>query len=267
MSSISSCDSYQISVENEDEPYIKQLDELEEEHSGSDSSTDNYAEKTKNMKTELELVSLYLKCKKGGYNAAYNQHKTYSDALLFISLMFSGSLVVFPYFSAEKVAISSLGVLTMFCIFFKHHYNFDVSSNRFQTVSLQYGKILANVETFLSKLVYFSNKVEKQTAFYEKMREIESKLCDFNEETAPISTVTNEINVFSSIHSVEIKQIELQNRYKKVKREIDKIKAKNGNETRLQFLKENQKIIKDEIKNPDYSFIRIPLEQESKVYL
>jgi hypothetical protein len=123
------------------------------------------------------------------------------------------------------------------------------------------------VESFLPKLVYFSNKTEKQIAFYEKMREIESKLCDFNEETVPISTVTNEINVFSSIHSVEIKQIELQNRYKKVKREIDKIKAKNGNETRLQFLKENQKIIKDEIKNPDYSFIRIPLEQESKVYL
>ena len=64
MSSISSCDSYQISVENEDEPYIKRLNELEEEHSGSDSSTDNYVEKTKNMKTELELVSLYLKCKK-----------------------------------------------------------------------------------------------------------------------------------------------------------------------------------------------------------
>jgi len=258
MSSVSSCDSYQISVENEDEPYIKRLDELEEEHSGSDSSTDNYAEKTKNMKTELELVSLYLKCKKGGYDTAYNQHKTYSDALLFISLMFSGTLVVFPFFSAEKVAISSLGVLTMFCIFFKHHYNFDVSSNRFQTVSLQYGKILANVETFLSKLVYFSNKVEKQTAFYEKMREIESKLCDFNEET-----VSNPMNIFSSIHSVELKQTELQNRYKMVKREIDQNKA---NSARLQFLKENRKKIKDEIKNPDYSFIRIPLEKELKMY-
>jgi len=267
MSSISSCDSYQISVENDDEPYIKRLDELEEEHSGSDGSTENYAEKTQNMKNELELVSLYLKCKKGVYNMAYCQHKSYSDALLLISLMFSGTLVVFPFFSAEKMAISSLGVLIMLSIFLKHYCNFDISSHRFHTISLQYGKILANVESFLPKLVYFSNKTEKQIAFYEKMREIESKLCDFNEETAPISTVTNQINVFSSIHTVEIKQIELQNRYKKVKREIDKIKAKNGNQARLQYLKENQKIIKDEIKNPDYSFIRTPLEQESKVYL
>ena len=261
MSSLSSCDSYQISVDNEDEPYIRRMNELEEEHSGSDSSVDNYAEKTQNMKTELELVSLYLKCKKRVYNVAYNQHKTYSDALLFISLLFSGTLVVFPFFSAEKVAISSLGVLTMICIFFKHYYNFDISSNRFQTVSHQYGKILANVETFLSKLVYFSNRIERQTVFYEKMREIESKLCDFNEEIVPI--FTNQINIFSSIHSVELKQTELQSRYKKVKREIDQNKASPG---RLQFLKENRKKIKDQIKNPDYSFIKNPLEQEWKMY-
>ena len=271
MSSISSCDSYQISVDDEDEPYIKRLDELEEEHSGSDGSTENHAEKTQNMKTELELVSLYLKCKRGVYNTAYQQHKTYSDALLFVSLIFSGTLVVFPFFIAEKVAISSLGVLTMICIFFKHYYNFDISSNRFQTISLHYGKILANVETFLSKLVYFSNRIERQTVFYEKMREIESKLCDFNEEIMPISTVTNQINVFSSIHDVEIKQNELQNRYKMVKREIIKIKSKKNSgekdKTRLAFLSANKKIINDEIKNPDYSFIRTPLEQESKIYL
>ena len=260
MSSISSCDSYQISVDNDDEPYIKRLDELEEEHSGSDGSAENHGEKTQNMKTELELVSLYLKCKKGVYNMAYQQHKTYSNALLFVSLMFSGTLVVFPFFSAEKVAISSLGVLTMVCIFFKHYYNFGISSNQFHTVSLQYGKILANVETFLSKLVYYCNKIERQTVFYEKMREIECKLCDFNEET-----VSNSMNIFSSIHSVELKQTELQNRYKMVKREIDQNKAKNP--ARLQFLKENRKKIKDEMKNPDYSFIRTPLEQECKMYL
>ena len=70
------------------------------------------------------------------------------------------------------------------------------------------------------------------------------------------------MNIFSSIHSVELKQTELQNRYKMVKREIDQNKA---NPARLQFLKENRKKIKEEIKNPDYSFIRIPLEKELKM--
>ncbi len=285
MSSISSCDSYHISIDDEDDPYIKRLDELEEEHSGSDSgsSSDNNlffmndAEKTKNMKNELEIVSLYLKCKKGFYNTEYRQHKTYSDALLLVSLAFSGSLVVFPFFSAEKVAISSLGLLTMICIFFKHYWNFDVSSNQLNTISLRYGKIQLDVETFLSKLVYFSNKVEKQTAFYEKMREIETKLHYFADEVAPSN------NVFASIHGVEMQQTALLNRYKMVNREIDQIKGQTARDrttsdrttkdlltrdkNRLQYLKENKKKIKEQLNNPDYSIIREPLEQEYQKYL
>jgi len=290
MSSISSCDSYQISVEDEDDPYIKRLNELEEEHSGSDSgsSSDNNlffmndAEKTKNMKNELEIVSLYLKCKKGFYNSEYRQHKTYSDALLLVSLAFSGSLVVFPFFSAEKAAISSLGLISMICIFLKHYWNFDVSSNQLNTVSLRYGKIQVDVETFLSKLVYFSNKVEKQSAFYEKMREIETKLYYFAEEVPPSD------NVFTSIHGMEMQQTALLNRYKMVNREIDQIKGKTTRDrttrdrasfdrtsfdlltrdkNRLQYLKENKKKIKEQLNNPDYSIIKEPLEQEYQKYL
>jgi hypothetical protein len=295
MSSISSCDSYQISVEDEDDPYIKRLNELEEEHSGSDSgsSSDNNSffmndgEKTKNMKNELEIVSLYLKCKKGFYNSEYKQHKTYSDALLLVSLAFSGSLVVFPFFSAEKAAISSLGLISMICIFLKHYWNFDVSSNQLNTVSLRYGKIQVDVETFLSKLVYFSNKVEKQTAFYEKMREIETKLYYFAEEVPPSD------NVFTSIHGMEMQQTALLNRYKMVNREIDQIKGKTmrdrttkdrasfdratldrasfdlltRDKNRLQYLKENKKKIKEQLNNPDYSIIKEPLEQEYQKYL
>jgi hypothetical protein len=248
------------------------LDELEEEHSGSDSgsSTDNnvfYAEKTQTMKNEIEIVSLYLKCKKGFYNVLYQKDKTYSDALLLVSLAFSGSLVVFPFFSAEKVAISSLGLITMICIFFKHYYNFDVTSNQLNTISLRYGKIQLDAETFLSKLVYFSNKVDKHTAFYEKMREIETKMHYFAEEVVSLKDTNN---VFTSIHDMEIQQTALLNRYKMVIKEIDQIKLKSTDSkenSRLRFLKENKKKIKEQLNNPDYSIIREPLEQEYRKYL
>jgi len=276
MSSISSCDSYQISIEDEDDPYMKRLNELEEEHSGSDSGSSNdnnvfsmnTAEKTQNMKTELEIVSLYLKCKKCFYNVLYQKYKRYSDALLLVSLAFSGSLVVFPFFSAEKVAISSLGLITMICIFFKHYYNFDVTSNQLNTISLRYGKIQLDAETFLSKVVYFSNKVDKYTAFYEKMREIETKMHYFSEEV--VSTKDSN-NVFTSIHDMEINQTALLNRYKMVIKEIDQIKSKSSTDikdiNRLRFLKENKKKIKEQLNNPDYSIIREPLEQEYRKYL
>jgi len=272
MSSISSCDSYHISVDDDDDPYTRRMDELEEQYSGSDSgSNDAASDVDNNMKGDLKIISLYLKCKTGIYNLASNHYKTYSDALLILSLLFSGSLVVFPLFSAEKTAMSSLGLLTMFCIFFKNYYKYDITSHEYNLFSLKYHKLQVNAEKFLSKLVYFSNKIEKQTVFYEKMREIETKLQDFKEESIQIPgsivslmPITNNMNIFSSIHEVELTQKELATRYKTINTEL---KTKNGEKERVRFLKENKKKIKDKLNNPDYSGIREPLEKEYMLHL
>ena len=57
MSSISSYDSYHISIEDEDDPYTKRMDELEEQYSGSDSGSNDAASKVdNNMKRELEII-------------------------------------------------------------------------------------------------------------------------------------------------------------------------------------------------------------------
>ena len=62
MSSISSCDSYHISVDDEDDPYTRRMDELEEQYSGSDSgSNDAASDVENNMKEDLKIISLYLK--------------------------------------------------------------------------------------------------------------------------------------------------------------------------------------------------------------
>lgn len=272
MSSISSCDSYHISVDDEDDPYTKQMDALEEQYSGSDSgSNDATSDVENNMKRELEIISLYLKCKKGLYNMASNHYKTYSDALLILSLLFSGSLVVFPLFSAEKMAMSSFGLLTMICIFLKNYYKHDITSHNYNMVSLRFHKLQLNAENFLSKLVYFSNKIEKQTVFYEKMREIETRLQDFKEESIQIPgsivslmPVTNNMNIFSSIHDVELTQKDLSTRYKTINAEL---KNKNGEKERVRFLKENKKKIRGKLNNPDYSGIREPLEKEYLLHL
>ena len=272
MSSISSCDSFHISVDDDDDPYTKRMDELEEQYSGSDSGSNDAASNVENnMKRELEIISLYLKCKRGIYTMASNKYKTYSDGLLILSLLFSGSLVVFPLFSAEKAAMSSLGLLTMFCIFLKNYYKHDITSHNYNMVSLNYHKLQLNTENFLSRLVYFSNRIEKQTVFYEKMREIETRLQDFKEESIQIPgsivslmPVTNNMNIFSSIHEVELNQKGLATRYKTINTEL---KTKNGEKDRVRFLKENKKKIRDKLNNPDYSGIREPLEKEYMLHL
>jgi len=226
-------------VDDDDDPYTKRMDELEEQYSGSDSGSNDAASNVENnMKRELEIISLYLKCKKGIYTMASNKYKTYSDALLILSLLFSGSLVVFPLFSAEKAAMSSLGLLTMFCIFLKNYYKHDITSHNYNMVSL---------------------------------KEIETRLQDFKEESIQIPgsivslmPVTNNMNIFSSIHEVELNQKGLATRYKTINTEL---KTKNGEKDRVRFLKENKKKIRDKLNNPDYSGIREPLEKEYMLHL
>jgi hypothetical protein len=138
-------------------------------------------------------------------------------------------------------------------------------------VSLNYHKLQLNTENFLSRLVYFSNRIEKQTVFYEKMREIETRLQDFKDESIQIPgsivslmPVTNNMNIFSSIHEVELNQKGLATRYKTINTEL---KTKNGEKDRVRFLKENKKKIRDKLNNPDYSDIREPLEKEYMLHL
>lgn len=295
MSSISSHDSYHISVED-DEPYIRKLDEFESA-SGSDSDNGSIeinkitfkdAERmlkkcfeTENNTNELDVISLYLKCKQNLFKIATQQYKTYSNILFISSLLFSGSLVFLPFFSTEKTAISTLGLLSISCISLSRYCNFDVNSDYYNNISHRYGKLHLNIETFLAKLVYFSSKTEKQTIFYEKTREIENKLYDFKEENVCIPEsirvlvpILSSINIFSSIHNVEIHQKRLINRYKNVKNEIEYLLCKkNGNtlvdkeKIRMEFLVDNKKKIKDELKKMNYLNIKEFLEYEYKTHL
>jgi hypothetical protein len=76
--------------------------------------------------------------------------------------------------------------------------------------------------------------------------------------------VTNNINIFSSIHDIELNQKTLLSRYKNI---ISELKTKCGEKNRIRFLKENRKKIKDNLNDPDYSAIIDPLEKEYKLHL
>ena len=297
MSSISSHDSYHISVED-DEPYIRKLDDIDSgsgygSGSGSDNGSNEITFKeaeimlkkcfeTENITNELDVISFYLKCKQNMFKIATQQYKTYSNILFISSLFCSGSLVFFPFFSTEKMAISALGLLSISCISLSRYLNFDVCSDYYNNISHRYGKIHLNIETFLSKLVYFSNKIEKQTIFYEKTKEIENKLHDFKEENICIpesirvlTPILSNINIFTSIHNVEIRQKKLINRYKNVKNEIDYILCKMNKDAtvsekkklRMAFLIDNKKKIKDELKKMNYLNIKEYLEYEYNTHL
>ncbi len=261
MSSISSYESYNISIDddNEDSQFIQKMDELEEEHSGSENGV-GYGgiDKTRNMKKELEIVSLYIKQKSHSHNMVYKKYKTYSNIFFLISLIFSGSLVIIPYFSVEKSTISSLGILTIISIFLKK-FNFNETHIEHKVILQRCEKIQINVDNFLSKSIYISNNIEVQNAFYEKLREMEVRIQDLKEFVSDHTSSIDGINIFSAFHDISLKQQAFLNRYKSVKFEMGQLEKKKildeRERNRLAYLRKNKKELKDSLENPDYSAI------------
>ena len=130
-----------------------------------------------------------------------------------------------------------------------------------------------NVESFLAKFVYMTNK---HTAFYEKIKEIENKLQWVKEDNRELINLpyfirvqvpfVSDIDIFQSIHGIEIEQNTLISRYKNVKSEIDIIKnssiSSSKDDSRIKYLKDNKKKIKDDLKNTNYSYIKEHLDKE-----
>jgi hypothetical protein len=74
----------------------------------------------------------------------------------------------------------------------------------------------------------------------------------------------SDIDIFQSIHGIEIEQNTLISRYKNVKSEIDIIKnsSNSKDDSRIKYLKDNKKKIKDTLKNTNYSDIKDHLDNE-----
>jgi hypothetical protein len=295
MSSISSYDSYDIQIED-DEFFVKKLDELDGSDSGSGSDSgynstgiqykkislreaENLLKKTTepcNM-NELNIVSLYLKCKKNVYIKASHHNKYYSNVLFMVSSVISGSLIVLPFFTSEKIAFSVVSFFSTYFVCLVKYLNYDASSMYFGKISERYSKIHLNIENFLSKIVYVS---DKNAVYFEKMKEIEEKIHDLNEENVVIpskiqtlSPFVNSINIFMAIHEREITKKRLISRYRNIINEIEYIQSKwkisnptektrETDKTRMAFLTENKKKTKDEFKSLNFSTMKEILETE-----
>lgn len=276
---MSSISSYDISIEDHDDQYIKKLNELETgSGSGSDSGSGNDDEirckkmlfKTKTEENELHLLCLYLKCKRNVFNLASRDNRIYATLLTLSSFTLTSTLIVLPFLTdSNPYASSSLSIILMTIICLSKMCNFEINHHQYKMISIKYAKLHVDVETFLAKFVYMS---DKQVVFYNKTREIENRLYNFKEDDDSIKIpysirkmvpVISTINIFQSIHNVEIEQNTLILRYKTVQSEIERIDDTN----RMKQLTDKKKKIRDQLKTTNYSSIKQQLENEYKEYL
>lgn len=284
---MSSISSYDLHFDDHDDNYIKKLDDLESGSAGSGSGSGSGSDdiypilfkttpvlfKSKIEENELDVIRIYLKCKKNVFNFASHHNKKYAIIMCGLSMLLSGSLIFIPFLSphVDDVASSAISLALFLSLCFSKYCNFDVYQQQYKIISDKYAGLHVNVESFLAKFVYMTNK---HTAFYEKIKEIENKLQWVKEDNRELLNLpyfirvqvpfVSDIDIFQSIHGIEIEQNTLISRYKNVKSEIDIIKnsSSSKDDSRIKYLKDNKKKIKDTLKNTNYSDIKDHLDNE-----
>ena len=260
MSSISSYDLH--FDDHDDNDYIQKLDELESGSAGSGSGSDDIYPilfksapvrfKSKIEENELDIIRIYLKCKKNVFNFASHHNKKYAVIMCGLSMLLSGSLIFIPFLSphVDDFVSSAISLALFFSLCFSKYCNFEIHQQQYKIISNKYAGMHANVESFLAKFVYMT---DKHTAFYEKIKEIETKLHWVKEDSRELINLpyfirvqvpfVSDIDIFQSIHRIEIDQNVLVSRYDNVKNEIEVLKGNgiNRDESRLKYLKENKK--------------------------
>lgn len=266
---MSSISSYEVSVDD-DFDYMKRLDELESAGSGSSGSEDivpvsfKNPFKNKSDTDELETIRIYLKCKRNAFHYASVHNGTLANLLTGLSMLLSGCLVFMPFFTTPHVITSSSAALFL-SICFSKYCGFDIYHRQYEIISHKYAGLHSNVESFLAKFVYMT---DKHTAFYDKVTEIEQKLHWIKEDNRDIMILphfiraripfVSSVDVIQSIHGIEIEQNALRSRYRNLKNEIDL----SNEEPRTKQLKIMKKKIKETLKRTNYTDIKEKLDKE-----
>jgi hypothetical protein len=274
---MSSISSYEVHLDDYDDDFIKKLDDLESGDSGSEDilsisfKNTPVIFKSKIEENELDTIRTYLKCKKNVFNFASCHKKKYALLLCSLSMLLSGSLVFIPFLSpdVDKFVSSAISLTLFFSLCLSKYSNFEIHQQHYKLISNKFAVLHSNVESFLAKFVYMT---DKRTAFYEKIKEIETKLNWIKEDNRELLNLpyfiriqvpfVSEIDIFQSIHRIEIEQNTLAARYNNVKNEIELLSKSSGDESRMKYLKENKKKIKESLKTTNYSHIKEHLDHE-----
>ena len=282
MSSVSSFDVF-IDDDNHYDvaDYIKKLDDLESGDSGSDDirpvslKNSPIIFKSTTDENELDIIRMYLKCKKNVFHFASQHNQKYAVVMCGISLFLSGSLVFIPFLSmhVDKFVSGAISLTLFASLCFSKYSGFDNHQQQYKNISKKYGALQSNVESFLAKFVYMT---DKHSAFYEKIKEIETKLHWMKEDNRDLLHLpyfiriqvpfVADVDIFQSIHGIELEQNSLVSRYHNVNNELDDLRGSSSNmnrdEGRIKVLKENKKKIKKALKATNYSDIKLKLEKE-----
>ena len=245
-------------------------------NSDSDCGSSDYESSSQiDLINELEVILTYLSCRAYMFLYYSRISTIQANTIYILSLLFSGTIIFVPLLTNyEKWLVSIFGGLTSAIIVYGKHTKYDLVIQKYVGIHNAY----ANVENELAAVKSVNTyNVDKYRLLYEKIRVAEAKIVEMKKQydTPPSAYILfpliSTVDIFSHIHKIETRRKACSKRLASVRYEIrilvndlESVKNDAKQKTRLRFLFDSKKKLKEERDAINYADINTNMENERK---
>ena len=182
--------------------------------------------------------------------------------------------VITPFISTipkGSYIITAMNAVTTLLLSLMNHLKLETNAKNYEQIAIRYDKIQSSLELFSTKIIFSNANSDYKNILYEKINDIEDKLLEIKEqnnmllpeEVKRTFPIISNINIFSTINSIEMHRKTSVEKLRTIKNEIRFIQhkwdcnrdnsiiqtqsARQKEESRLKFLYEKKEILKNEL--------------------
>jgi hypothetical protein len=234
---------------------------------------------------EMDTLVAHIKCQKILYIEAKNHTQFCLNILMIPSVLIATLITVLAPFvttiSHGSYIITAMNATTTLLITLINHLKLETYAKNYELIAIRYAKLHSSLELFSTKMLFSTDNMKLK----EVLKNVEEKLTEIKEQNDMLLPenvkrkypIISNINIFSTIHAIEMHRKNLMMQLTSVKNEIRYIYAKWNTEskkclkeeTRLNFLIETKDKMKKELMKHFNAFsyineiFELELEQKS----
>lgn len=187
---------------------------------------------------EIDILSVYVKFQKRIFIDAKNMMdlRLYSLGVPSICISIAASaLTPFTSKTAHSIITTYLNAVLTVLIILIIGLRLEASSTKYELIASKYSKLQDDMDDFYSKIAFIGSRHEKEKMIFIQMKKTDHKIAEIKDESSIILLPhylrylypkISSINIFSSIHSVELHRKNLIKLLKGVINEMRYINAK-----------------------------------------
>lgn len=224
---------------------------------------------------ELDTLIAHIKCQKVLYIEAKNFTQKQLNMLIIPSVFIATLItVITPFISTVpkgSYIITAMNAITTLLLSLMNHLKLETNAKNYEQIAIRYDKIQSSLELFSTKIIFAHNGTDYKAVLYEKLNYVEDKLQEIKEQNSMLLPeevkrmfpIISNVNIFSTINSIEMHRKTSVELLRTMKNEIRFIHTKWEHEDatskkinagmrqkedlRLKFLYDKKELLKKEL--------------------